>query len=270
MEKDITKMEKNPINMDKKTSKTNEKTLKEKKKTPALDKDTLIRIDNVYKSFGKNDKYKVLKGISFDIKKGEQIAIIGANGAGKTTLVEMIASLSKPTKGDIYYNFGEKGISESIGMQFQDSEYPKGVLVKKLLNLFIDIYPSVTQEIADRYVKIFRLEEIMDKEVSVLSGGQKQRVNLFLSVLHHPEFLILDEVSTGLDIVTRKEIIQFIKILIKEIKITVLIISHNSDEIQELAEKVIVLKDGKITTTKTREEIMKNYGTMNDFLLKEV
>ncbi len=269
MEKDITKMEKSPIIVDKKTLSTDEKTLKVKKVKPTLDKDTLIKVDNVYKSFGKNDKYKVLKGISFDIKRGEQIALIGANGAGKTTLVEIIASLSKASEGDIYYNFGEKGIAESIGMQFQDSEYPKGVIVKKLLNLFIEIYPSVTQEIADKYIKIFRLEEIMDKEVSVLSGGQKQRVNLFLSILHHPEFLILDEVSTGLDITTRKEKIEFIKILIKELKITVLIISHNSDEIQELAQKVIVLKDGKIVLTKTKEEINKKYKTMNDFLLKE-
>ncbi len=235
-----------------------------------MDKDMLIQIKDVHKSFGKNDKFKVLKGISFDIKKGEQIALIGANGAGKTTLVEIIASLSKASQGEVLYNFGDKGIAESIGMQFQDSEYPKGVIVKKLLNLFIEIYPSVTEEIADKYIKIFRLEEIMDKEVSVLSGGQKQRVNLFLSVIHHPEFLILDEVSTGLDITTRKEIIEFIKLLIKELNITVLIISHNSDEIEQLAEKIIVLKDGKISLTKSKEEVFKKYKTMNDFLLKEV
>ncbi|MBQ5543572.1 MAG: ABC transporter ATP-binding protein, partial [Mycoplasmataceae bacterium] len=162
----------------------------------------------------KQKKYAV-NNISFNINPNENIAFIGANGAGKTTTVETIAGINKPTEGKILYNYDyKKSFQEGIGIQFQDSSYPKGVTVKNVIDFLKDAYGLNKDKINDlefdHLLDVFRIKEFYHTDARKLSGGQQQRLNVLLSLMHKPKVLFLDELVTGLDIQIRNELENFI------------------------------------------------------------
>lgn len=234
--------------------------------------DVIVSAVQIHKTFKKNH---VLKGVDFKIHKGEKISIVGENGAGKTTLVEILISLLKPDRGTgkISYGFSTKNaeLGKVVGMQFQDSDYPAGIRVVDLYKFFTSLYSKeIDQKRLEKLKKIFDYEKIKKLEISKLSGGQKQRVNLLFSIIHLPELLILDEISTGLDIKTKKEIIEFVIEMQKKFNISIILISHNPEEIEALTDRVIQLKNGKIAKNITIKDIKTKYKTVNKFLLEVI
>ena len=154
--------------------------------------------------------------ISFNINYLENLAFIGANGAGKTTTVEIIAGINKPTSGTIDYNYQyKKSFQEQIGIQFQDSFYPKGVTVKNVIDFLKEAYSLNKNKDNDlefdHLLDIFRIKEFYHTDAAKLSGGQQQRLNVLLSLMHKPKVLFLDELVTGLDIQIRNELENFIQ-----------------------------------------------------------
>ena len=230
----------------------------------------LIEINNLVKKFGHKEKCKVvLNGVNLTVSKGKNLALLGGNGAGKTTLVETIAGLYKPDGGSIKYLYKyEKTFQERLGIQFQDSFYPNAITVKEVIDFMIGLYGSkISHDELIAMLNIFGINEYYKKRVSKLSGGQQQRLNALLAIIHKPTVLFLDELSTGLDITIRTNIKRFIKHYAIENGITLILVSHDTDEIAYLADEIAVLKKGKIVYFDTKENIIQEYENIEKFLI---
>lgn len=224
----------------------------------------IIEIKNLNKSFN-HQKNHVLKNISVDLYEKENVAILGGNGAGKTTFVEILAGINKPDSGTLKYNFEYKNsFQEKIGIQFQDSSYPKGISVKSVINFILEIFKSkLSKDEINGLINIFGINEFYYKKASSLSGGQSQRLNCLLSIIHKPNFLILDELSTGLDVTIKSKIKNFMKNFCKENNITILLVSHDMEEIQYLADRIIIFKNGEIFVDAKLKNIIKKFGSLS-------
>lgn len=229
----------------------------------------LLKIDRLSKRFG--DK-EVLKSVDLEIKTGETVALVGANGAGKTVLSEIIAGLTTQTSGKIIFNPETKlNPKDEIGFQFQEADMPPKISVKGIIKFYKSIYQERVNQIQlEDMIDLFGIRDFYKKRVGKLSGGQKQRVNLLLSVMHSPKFIILDEFITGLDINSVKNILEFVKEIQVKNNSTLLVITHQPDEIKMLADRVVVLKAGRINNIYQKEDILKNWDTYSEFLMEVI
>ena len=222
----------------------------------------ILKVENLKKQFG---NFIAVNNISFEMKSGDRIGIIGPNGSGKTTMVEMLAGVSQPTKGKIKYGFQDTDSpKEFIGIQFQNSNYPSGLTVKDIIAFGRNIrkLKDISNDELKKMLKVFRMENIYKKKIRSLSGGEKQRINILLSIIHNPKIVILDEISTGLDIASREDIISFTDKLLEERKMSLLLISHHMEEIRALCKKVIFIYEGKIQEHDSIKNIEKKYGSL--------
>lgn len=228
---------------------------------------SIIKISNITKSY--NGKV-VLGPVSLDIATGSSVAIFGANGAGKTTLCEIISNTKDATTGIVEYSFDKKDIPYVLGINFQDQVYPNFITVKELINFYHKIYnDKIKQEVFISMLEKFQLVELFKRKVNSLSGGQRQRVNLFLSLFHQPKIYIGDEISTGLDVKTKIDVINFLQEQINLNNITLILVSHNLDEIQALCKRIIFLKDGVVIDDTTVNEVTKKYGSLLKYYLEK-
>ncbi len=228
----------------------------------------IIEVKDLVKKFG----HKIANDhISFSIQKGERVGIIGANGAGKTTLVEQIIGTSKPTAGEIIYGFEyKKTPQEKMGMQFQTSSYPEGLTVKDVIDFSLDIYGStIKQKDLEELLKVFQIHDFYKAKAKGLSGGQQQKLNVLLAIAHNPELVILDEISTGLDILAREEIVGYVDKITRAKNMTTILISHHMSEIEMLCDRVIILSQGKIKAEDSINNIQKKHGSLGEFM-KEI
>ncbi|WP_342274949.1 ABC transporter ATP-binding protein [Spiroplasma endosymbiont of Cantharis lateralis] len=223
----------------------------------------MLEIKNLSKNFG---KYKVLKNINLEIKNGECLGILGSNGAGKTTLMELIVGQIKPSSGEILID-GEKNIYKKVGIQFQEGMWPMGVNSKILVKFFKQNWFKEIDENTKELIKIFEIEKILKKDLNNLSGGQKQRVNAFLAVINNPQFIFLDEMISGLDLKMQLKLISFFKKLKSEGK-TIVLISHNPEEVEEMCDRVIILKNGEVYLDDITENIIKKHGSIRKMLIE--
>ncbi|WP_027123765.1 ABC transporter ATP-binding protein [Mycoplasmoides pirum] len=231
---------------------------------------TIIDVQNIRKVFNsgviKKTHKIALDDVSFQIKENEHTAILGANGAGKTTLVEIIAGLNKPTSGKIIYNLRSENYKNQIGIQFQGANYPSSLSVADVIKFVMKLYNIKQKDsILNELINVFGIDKIYKKNASSLSGGEAQRVNTLLSLIHNPQVLFLDELSTGLDIKIRTKIKQFIKNYAFKNKITIIIVSHDIEEIEYIAEHIIFLRNGKKVIDTTKKEIINQYGSLMNF-----
>tara|TARA_B100000686_G_scaffold92354_1_gene98843 strand:- start:286 stop:933 length:648 start_codon:yes stop_codon:yes gene_type:complete len=210
----------------------------------------LLEVENLSKNFG---TLKVLDNISFEINKGEYIAIIGKNGAGKTTLLNLLIGLLTPDKGSIKY-FGEyfeknfTSILYKIGIVFQLHTLDLDLSVMKNLLFYADIHGMSRKlsipKIEELLIR-FELNDFKKYKARNLSGGMKRRLEISRALLKNPEILILDEATSGLDPKAREKILSDIKELTIKDKITILTITHLESEIQD-ANRIIKIDKGKI------------------------
>ncbi len=233
----------------------------------------LIEVKKVCKTFGKGkNKVVALNNVSFDIYDNQNIALVGSNGAGKTTIVEILAMLNKPTSGKIKYNFeSKKPINELIGIQFQDSIYPPGITVKRIVKFIIDAYNSnITKDELENLIDVFGVRSFYKKNARSLSGGQSQRLNVLLALLHKPKIVFLDELSTGMDITIRTNIKKFIKEYCKKNKTNIVLVSHDMAEIEYLVDRVIIMQYGKVVKDVLLKDILKTGVSLEQYLTKYI
>lgn len=244
-----------------------------------LHMEKLIEIKKVSKSFGR--KTVILKDLNLDIYKGERLIIVGPNGSGKSTLVNIITDVVKPTSGKVEYigyNQRQDFIS-NLGVQFQNSALPSGYSVKEVIDLMFQVnydsqrWPDKSvweKEIngawKEQLIETFRMSKLLKRRVQKLSGGQKQSLNILLSFAAKPQFLILDEVTTGLDIKAQEEFLRFIKEYVTKEKATLIVVSHILKEIHALGERLVILDDKKIVADKTMKEIGKTADKIDKFM----
>ncbi|MCX7653088.1 MAG: ABC transporter ATP-binding protein [Fervidobacterium sp.] len=219
----------------------------------------MLKVKDVEKKF-KNNK-KILEGISAEFFPGQVAAIIGENGSGKSTLLNIVATFLRPTKGMIHFN--EKDVFKNIREYRQIVSYisEKVALIPELsvednLRYFHKIFKSsaIISEISSRV----GIQDFIKLKPSHLSKGQKQRVSIAVSLLKDPQIVLLDEPAEGLDVETK----QVVKNLVKQYRNAgkiVLYVTHDEDEIEEVCDKILVLKFGKIAFFGTVEEFWERY-----------
>ncbi|RMX36151.1 ABC transporter ATP-binding protein [Mycoplasmopsis fermentans] len=229
----------------------------------------LIEIKGLCKEYKiKGKKFRAVDDMNLTLYKSQNIALLGSNGAGKTTTVEMLVGILKPSAGNIKYFFGDsmdKGKIDAtkIGIQFQDSSYPQGLTVRDVIKSMNKIYGNKMKGLElDYLIKIFGVDEYIDNKAASLSGGQHQRLNALLALIHKPELVILDELSTGLDIKIKTRLVEFINNFVKDNKSTLLIVSHDINEINTLADRIVIMNKGKVIFDKTKDEAVKEFKTL--------
>lgn len=216
----------------------------------------------------------ILKGVSLFVRKGETLALIGANGAGKTVLMETLLGLNKIDSGQIYLNLGKKSYKENLkeaGIQFQQSKFPNRSKVKTLINSYKKLYgKKVDKDQLEEMINIFGIRDFYNEKINKLSGGQKQRINLLLSIMHNPKLMILDEFITGLDIRSVRKIVTYVNDLKVKNNSSMIIISHQPEEVQELSDRIIVLNNGVITLETNTNNVLEKYDSMASFIEENI
>ena len=241
-----------------KNNKIIESGLKERDDYNKMETEVLI-CDNVYK----NIQHKtIIKGESFQIKQGEILGFIGPNGAGKTTTIKLILGLQKLTKGTIKingYNIEknfEKAI-QKVGTIVENPDLYMYLSGYENLKLVANLYSEIDKTRIDEVVKLVGLENRIKDKVSKYSLGMRQRLGIAQAVLHKPNLLILDEPTNGLDPEGIKQIRDLIVKLAKEEKMAVMISSHNLAEIENVCNKICIIKNGEIVEQNNIEAIKK-------------
>ena len=224
----------------------------------------ILKITNVSKSFG---KIKAVDDISFKVKKGEMFAYLGVNGAGKSTTISMICGTLSMDGGNILVcgediNINSNLIKNKIGVVFQNSVLDQTLNVYDNLKYRASLYNITGEDFKKRFKELsdmFELEEIKNQKVMNLSGGQRRRVDIARAIIHNPEFLILDEPTTGLDPNTRKKLWNIIKGLRERNGLTVFLTTHYMEEAAD-ADFIIIIEKGKIITEGTPLDLKNKYA----------
>ena len=212
---------------------------------------------------------EAVKDVSFQVNQNEIIGILGPNGCGKTTTIAMILGLLKPTKGKVLINgmnIEKNKISVLHKMNFISPyiELPKKLKVKQNLIVYGKLYnvKNLTNRIEYLANKL-RLNELLDKITGELSSGQKNRVSLAKALINDPTVLLLDEPTASLDPETGDFIRTFLENYKKEKKISVLLASHNMDEVKRLCSSVLMMKNGMIVDRGAPNDLISKYGRRN-------
>ena len=236
----------------------------------------MITIKNVTKKFIKTNKKKerleftAVNDLSFDVLEGEILGILGPNGAGKTTLLRMIAGIMTPNKGsitidDLTYEKNETDIKKMLAYLSGNTKIYGTISPYELLKMCAEIYDVPASEIDTRIKeisKILNMDTFLYNRIEKLSTGQTQRVNIARCMVHNPKYYILDEATSGLDIITSQIILNFIKSE-KEKGKTILYSTHYMEEAENICDMIIMVNKGKIITTGTPEQIKKETKTTN-------
>lgn len=236
-------------------------------------KEKIIEVINLKKQFGNN---LILDDINFTINKGEAVSLIGPSGSGKSTILRCIADLETLTGGKILiegHDLQDKGIDKKIkkelllktGMIFQNFNLFPHMTVKdnivKTLRIVKKTDVKKAEEIAEKVLETVGLADKKDNFPNELSGGQKQRVAIARGLALEPDILLFDEPTSALDPELVKEVLDIIRKLKKERKITMLIVSHEMKFVREISDEVIVMENGKILEKGTVEKIFENPET---------
>ncbi len=226
----------------------------------------LVEVKNIKKNYGKNE---AVKGISFNIKEDEILGLLGPNGSGKTTTIGMLLGLLKPTSGEILIN-GQKlegnriEILEQINFISPYIELPKKLTVKQNLTVYGKLYKinNINERIEFLSEKL-RLGGLLNSITGELSSGQKNRVSLAKALINEPKVLLLDEPTASLDPEVGDFVRSFLENYKKEKKISILLASHNMNEVTRLCKSILMMKDGIIIDKGNPEELISKHGRKN-------
>ena len=227
---------------------------------------TLVSVNNLSKNFS---SFEAVKEISFSINESEILGLLGPNGCGKTTTIGMMLGLLKPTSGEVIINglnVEKNRINLLKKMNFISPyiELPKKLTVKENLMVYGKLYSvnDINNRI-DYLTETLRLSEFINKKTGELSSGQKNRVSLAKAVVNDPDILLLDEPTASLDPETGDFVRTFIEKISSEKKISILLASHNMNEVKRLCKSILMMKDGKIIDRGTPSEIINKHGKKN-------
>ena len=212
---------------------------------------------------------KALTDISFKIENNENVAIVGKNGSGKSTLIKIISGILRPTSGEILFNHkniyeNQKEYKRNIGVIFgQRSQLYQNMIFRESLELFRLIYKIEKNEANKRLntlIDLFKLENLLKKPIREMSLGQKMKCEIALVLFHNPKILLLDEPTIGLDLEVKEQFYNLIKTYKQSNDIILTLISHNSDDIINLSERLLVLNNGKLQEDIKTHEFIESYN----------
>jgi len=224
----------------------------------------VIDVKNVHKSF---KTVQAVRGIDLTIREGQFLALLGPNGAGKTTLVEMIEGIQVPDKGEILimgkkWKGNENELHRLIGLSLQETYYTDKLTVIETLRLFASFYNLPNE----RCVEIMELVSLTEKSkayVVNLSGGQRQKLALGIALLNDPRILLLDEPTTGLDPLARREVWAILLDLKKRSNTSMILTTHYMEEAEQLCDHIVIIDSGKILKEGTLKQLLEDNNSEN-------
>ncbi|MCR5586431.1 MAG: ABC transporter ATP-binding protein [Lachnospiraceae bacterium] len=238
----------------------------------------MIEACNVTKNFIKQEKKGIKKefaavcDVSIKTNCGEILGVLGPNGAGKTTLLRMLGGLMKPDVGEVFVLDRENNrisnrevLKSYIGYLSENTKLYGRFTVRELLSVFGELYGYNKNDIKGRIEEVsetMMLQDFIDNKIEKLSTGQKQRVSISRCLLHDPENYIFDEPTLGLDIISAKSIIDFMKTEKTRGK-SVIYSTHYMEEAEFLCDRIVMLNQGKIIAEGSPLELKEKYGTRN-------
>ena len=227
---------------------------------------TEIVISHVTRSFG---SHKVLDDVSLTVQPGELLALLGPSGSGKTTLLRLIAGLDQPDQGTITIGkidaTTRKPKERGVGFVFQHYALFRHMSVFENIAFPLRVRKAAKAEIKARVeelLKLIQLEALASRYPSQLSGGQRQRVALARALASQPRLLLLDEPFGALDAVVRRDLRRWLRHLHEQMNITTIFVTHDQEEAFDLADRVVIMQDGKIAQSGTPLDIYRTPETM--------
>lgn len=251
----------------------------------------MIKVCNLTKEFKTNKKYSGFKGaikslfsteytvtsavdnMNFEIEEGEVVGYIGSNGAGKSTTIKMMTGILTPTSGKVevngiipYENRTENAMN--IGVVFgQRTQLWWDLPLSETFSLLRDIYSVSPEDFKERmkfFNEVLEIDEFMLRPVRTLSLGQRMRADLAASLIHNPKILYLDEPTIGLDVVVKEKVRNAIKQINKKYNTTVILTTHDLEDIEELCDRIIIIDKGVKIYDGSLSEIKDKYGYMTN------
>ena len=222
-------------------------------------------MENILEIKNLSKKYKgfELKNVNIKLPKGMIMGFIGENGAGKTTTIKSILNIINRDSGEIKI-FGldnkenERKIKEDIGVVLDDSFLSEYLNPSDINKIMKNIYKDWDEKLYFKYIEDFKLpKEKISKEYS---SGMKMKLKIAVALAHHPKLLILDEPTSGLDPVARNEILDIFQEFIQDEDHGIFVSSHITSDLEHIADYITFINNGEIIFTKTRDELLENYG----------
>ncbi len=218
----------------------------------------ILRVENLTKIYGKDSTEVVaLDNVSFSVEKGEFVAIVGASGSGKSTLLHLIGGVDRPTSGKVFidgndiFQFNDDKLAifrrRQVGLIYQFYNLIPILNVEENITLPLSLdNREVKKETLDEMLKLLGLQDRRKHLPNELSGGQQQRTSIGRALITNPTLVLADEPTGNLDSKSSDEIVSLLKKSNKELKQTIIMITHNM-EIAKIADRIITIEDGKIT-----------------------
>lgn len=231
----------------------------------------MIEVKNLVKEFKiENKVFRAVDNVSFNVEQGEIFGIIGLSGAGKSTLIRCLNRLEEPTSGTIKIDdktitslSGKELLEErkDIGMIFQSFNLFEQKTVFKNIAYPLELLKMSKEEINKRVIELLEFVDLMDKKnayPSEISGGQKQRVAIARAIATSPRLLLSDEGTSALDPANTKQILELFKKVVKELGMTIIMITHQMEVAKDICDRIAVMEKGKIIEQNTVEELFRN------------
>lgn len=217
---------------------------------------------------GKEKSIKAVNNISFEVEEGETVAFIGPNGAGKSTTIKMLTGIIYPSSGDIKVCGltpikDRNELAYKIGNVFgQRSQLLPNLPLTDSMEMFGIMYDMSKEDIKKRIEELsilFDLKEFINQPVRKLSLGQRMRAEIATSLMHRPKVIFLDEPTIGLDVVSKKKLRDLFLKINKEEKVTIFLTSHDTEDIQSICKRCIIINRGKIVIDTSTKSLIKSY-----------
>lgn len=225
----------------------------------------MITVKNLVKKYA---DFKALDGLSFEVNENEIFGLLGPNGAGKTTLIHILATLLKPTEGgaivngfDVLHNATK--VRQSIGVVFQapsSDDILTGYENLKIHALLYGIPRKLREKRISEVLELVGLEDRKNDQVKKYSGGMRMRLEIARGLLHHPKVFFLDEPTLGLDPKSRETMWKYIKKMVREEKVTIILTTHYMEEADMLCDRIGFITNGKIIALDSPSKLKQEIG----------
>ncbi len=233
----------------------------------------MLKVVNVVKRFGEKE---AVRGVSFEVSKGESFGLLGPNGAGKSTTISMVCGLLVPNEGQIFVGGQDvrkepEAAKRLMGVVPQDIALYPTLTARENLAFWGAMYGLYGKELnvrIDEALEIVTLADRQKERIDTYSGGMKRRINIAASLLHRPQLLIMDEPTVGIDPQSRNNILETVKLLNAEKQMTVVYTSHYMEEVEYLCQRLAIVDHGRVIAQGTLDEVRHLVGRETTVRLK--
>lgn len=234
--------------------------------------DSIISVKKLEKSYKGN---KVIKGISFEVNTGEILCFLGPNGAGKSTTINILTGALGYEGGEITYKDrivkkDDRAFKQQLGIVPQDIALYEDISAEQNIRFFASLYGLSGKALNERTAEALKfagLSERAKDKVSTFSGGMKRRLNIACAIAHHPEILIMDEPTVGIDAQSRNHILDAVKKM-KEQGTTIIYTTHYMEEVEEISTRIIIMDEGQIIASGTKEKLKEEIINYKKFIIE--